>query len=133
MVLAQRGDARRREERDDLAANDAVAVAEKAPGVVESDAKFLDEKTIPTLMVAWTTEYTKLHAALIAAWVLDSARVERCFKPFRKASKKKAAKDAPEAAEGRSRRRYDPSTSPVHGLSRILFPRRGLPPTQSHA
>jgi len=79
------------------AANDAVISAEKDLAQTEAEANHLDKKTLPALVATWSDEYVKLHAALTAAWPKDPDRVERCFKPFRKPSKKPKPAAAPNA------------------------------------
>jgi hypothetical protein len=56
--------------------------------------------TVPALIVEWKAEYKKLEAALTSAWPLDSERVQRCFKPFRKPRKKAKKAEEPAKATG---------------------------------
>ncbi|APR83921.1 Hypothetical protein A7982_09270 [Minicystis rosea] len=85
------------------AANERVLAAEKDLAATESEAAHLEKNVIPALLVTWRTEYKTLEAALTAAWPLDSSRVQRCFKPFRKpkpAAAKKAVPGKPVTADG---------------------------------
>jgi hypothetical protein len=77
------------------ASRNKVIAADEDLTTLEKDLAFLTDKTIPSLMAAWRTEYKKLEGALTTAYADNPKKVDRFFKPFRKRRKDKKQPEGP--------------------------------------
>lgn len=77
--------------------------AEQSLADTEKAVAFLKEKTIPSQMADWRTEYKKLEGALTSVYASNPKKVGRFFKPFRKRRKENkspASTSSPTSAGG---------------------------------